>query len=122
MTTKQNRGGPASPSHPSWLHRNTKAMPTLQTYSFPLSSAMLHYPVLSQAQRSTAPLSQHYTAMCLPTVSQALCLTQAGCALALRHQVTLSLHIGTKLQYPYFCCTKQAYSSHSLVRCSEQFH
>lgn len=55
------RGSPASPSHPPWLHRNTRAMPTLQTHSFPLSSATLHYPVLSQAQRGTAPLSQHYS-------------------------------------------------------------
>lgn len=61
MTTKQSRGGPASPSHPPWLHRNTRAMPTLQTHSFPLSSDTLHYPVLSQAQRGTAPLSQHYS-------------------------------------------------------------
>lgn len=59
MTSKQNRGGPASPSHPPWLHRNTRAVPTLQTHSFPLSSATLHYPVLSQAQRGTAPLSPH---------------------------------------------------------------
>ncbi len=61
MTSKQNRGGPASPSHPPWLHRNTRAMPTLQTHSFPLSSATLHYPVLSQAQRGTAPLSPHHS-------------------------------------------------------------
>lgn len=44
MTSKQNRGGPVSPSHPPWLHRNTRAMCTLQTHSFPLSSATLHYP------------------------------------------------------------------------------
>lgn len=61
MTSKQNRGGPASPSHPPWLHRNTRAMPTLQTHSFPLSSSTLHYPVLSQAQWGTAPLSPHYS-------------------------------------------------------------
>lgn len=61
MTSKQNRGGPASPSHPPWLHRNTRAMPTLQTHSFPLSSATLHYPVLSQARRGTAPLSPNYS-------------------------------------------------------------
>lgn len=70
MTSKQNRGGPASPSHPPWLHRNTRAMPSLQTRSFPLSSATLHYPVLSQAQRATAPLSLHYSrapARSLPT-------------------------------------------------------
>ena len=61
ITSKQNRGGPASPSHPPWLHRNTRAMPTLQTHSFPLSSATLHYPVLSQARRGTAPLSPNYS-------------------------------------------------------------
>lgn len=69
MTSKQNRGGPASPSHPPRLHRNTRAMPTLQTHSFPLSSATLHYPVLSQAQRGTAPLSPHYSRV--PAHSQA---------------------------------------------------
>lgn len=69
MTSKQNRGGPASPSHPPWLHRNTRAMPTLQTHSFPLSSATLHYPVLSQARRGTAPLSPHYSRV--PAHSQA---------------------------------------------------
>lgn len=46
-------------NHPPWLHRNTRAMPTLQTHSFPLFSAMLHYTVISQAQRGTAPLSPH---------------------------------------------------------------
>lgn len=56
MTSKPNRGSPVSPSHPPWLHRNTRAMPTLQTRSFPLSSATLHYPLLNQAQRGTAPL------------------------------------------------------------------
>lgn len=61
MTRKQNRGSPASPTHPPWLHRNTRAMPTLQTHSSPLSSATLHYPVLSQAQRGSAPLSPHYS-------------------------------------------------------------
>lgn len=69
MTSKQNRGGPASPSHPPWLHGNTRAMLTLQTHSFPLSSATLHYPVLSQAQRGTAPLSPHYSRV--PAHSQA---------------------------------------------------
>lgn len=59
MTSKQNRGGPASPRQSPRLHRNTRAMPTLQTHSFPLSSATLHYPVFSQAQRGTAPLSPH---------------------------------------------------------------
>lgn len=44
MTSKQNRGGPVSPSHPPRLHRNTRAMRTLQTHSSPLSSATLHYP------------------------------------------------------------------------------
>lgn len=61
MTSKQNRGGPASPRQSPWLHRNTRAMPTLQTHSFPLSSATLHYPVFSQARRGSAPLSPRYS-------------------------------------------------------------
>lgn len=61
MTSKQNRGGPASPSHPPWLHRNTRAYAYPADTLLPLSSATLHYPVLSQAQRGTAPLSPHYS-------------------------------------------------------------
>lgn len=61
MTSKQNRGGPASPRQSPWLHRNTRAMPTLQTHSLPHSSATLHYPVFIQARRGSAPLSLHYS-------------------------------------------------------------
>lgn len=94
MTSKQNRGGPASPSHPPWLHRNTRAMPSLQTRSFPLSSATLHYPVLSQAQRATAPLSLHYSRAPARSLPTRLTQRPGGVyMLPLRHQVTLSLNV-----------------------------
>ncbi len=50
MTSKQNRGGPASPSHPPWLHRNTRA------YAYPadtLLSSLLCHASLPSAQPGT---------------------------------------------------------------------